>query len=276
MFWARPELFKGLIGSKADIFLFEKDNRRNDGQLAHALERIFGAIPSIEAKRIGLTSVSSLSPPDGTVHVTLAPGPAYEDNFVLLLRREAAKLQGVIPAYSQRARWVLRQVLMETRIFAERYWALRSILSVTLYFRRLRARRLYCKLIASSPLFDRNWYVEKFPEARSSGLDPARHYFERGAAQGLNPSPLFDSSWYLSEYADVATLGLNPLVHYLQRGVEEGRLPLPPTTSCNIDNEEDGAQSRTDLSGKTVESVDIRAFVPEQAKSAKLYGSPLA
>jgi hypothetical protein len=87
---------------------------------------------------------------------------------------------------------------------------------------------------------------------------------------------LFDSSWYLSEYADVATLGLNPLVHYLQRGVEEGRLPLPPTTSCNIDNEEDGAQSRTDLSGKTVESVDIRAFVPEQAKSAKLYGSPLA
>jgi len=257
MFWTRPELFEKLISSKVEIFSFEKDNRRNDGQLAHALERIFGAIPSIEGKRIGLTSVSNLSPPDGTVHITLAPGPAYEDNFVLLLRREAAKLQGVIPAYSQRARWVLRQALMDARIFAERYRVLRPILSTTLYFRRLRARRVYCKLIASSKLFDPNWYLESFPEARSGGLDPARHYFERGAAKGLNPSASFDTNWYLSEYPDVAAIGLNPLVHYLQRGVHEGRLPLPPPMDSNIYNTEEMdyhlPQARRELSGEVVQ-----------------------
>jgi hypothetical protein len=214
---------------------FENDNRRNDGQLAHALERIFGVIATIERKRIGLTTVTGAIPPDGTVQVTPAPGPAYEDNFVLLLRREAAKLQGIIPEYSQRVRWALRGALMDARIFAERYRVLRPILNLTLYFRRLRARRLYCRLIASSKLFDRDWYLKSFPEVRSSGLEPARHYFERGAAEGRNPSALFDTNWYLSEYPDVAGLGLNPLVHYLQRGADEGRLPLPSREAHNID-----------------------------------------
>src|SRR5262249_20408623 len=47
MFWARPQFFAKLAGSAGEILCFEDDNARDDGQLAHALERIFGAIATI-------------------------------------------------------------------------------------------------------------------------------------------------------------------------------------------------------------------------------------
>ena len=40
-------------------------------------------------------------------------------------------------------------------------------------------------------------------------------------------NPLFDADWYLEKYPDVAVLGLDPYAHYLMFGAHEGRNPNP-------------------------------------------------
>jgi glycosyltransferase involved in cell wall biosynthesis len=83
------------------------------------------------------------------------------------------------------------------------------------------------KLIAASGLFDRNWYLEQYPDVRASGLDPLVHYLKYGANEDRDPNPLFDTDWYLDRYPDVRAAGANPLAHYLQHGAAEGRNPSP-------------------------------------------------
>src|SRR5262249_22060736 len=109
---------------------------------------------------------------------------------------------------------------------------LRSILrmawwTVTFRFvprvRGVRARRRCLELLASSTLFDRNWYLDHYPDVRATGIDPALHYLSYGAGEGRDPSPHFDTRWYLDSNPDVCNAGVNPLVHYLRFGTVEGR-----------------------------------------------------
>ena len=103
-------------------------------------------------------------------------------------------------------------------------WALFSSI------RRITARaatRAERRLIAQSGLFDRDWYVAKYPEINASALDPLLDYLQHGAAQGRDPSPLFPGGWYLEQYPDVRATGMNPLVHFLRHGAWEGRNPAP-------------------------------------------------
>jgi GT2 family glycosyltransferase len=96
--------------------------------------------------------------------------------------------------------------------------------------RRIAARaaaRADQRLIAQSGLFDRDWYVAKYPEIDASALDPLLDYLHRGAAEGRDPSPLFPAGWYLEQYPDVRATGMNPLVHFLRHGAQEGRNPSP-------------------------------------------------
>ena len=79
------------------------------------------------------------------------------------------------------------------------------------------------KLLASSKLFDRDWYLGQYPDVRVADIDPVLHYLEHGASEGRNPSPLFDSDWYMQQNPDVRNAGINPLVHYLKHGAAEGR-----------------------------------------------------
>jgi hypothetical protein len=83
------------------------------------------------------------------------------------------------------------------------------------------------RLIWTSGLLDRDWYLERYPDVRKSGIDPVRHYLQYGAAEGRDPGPLFDTRWYLQRYPDVRVARVNPLVHYLRHGATEGRNPNP-------------------------------------------------
>jgi glycosyltransferase involved in cell wall biosynthesis len=83
------------------------------------------------------------------------------------------------------------------------------------------------RLIENSELFNRAWYVDRYRDVASSGIDPALHYLRYGAAEGRYPGPRFDTRWYIRENPDVAASGLNPLVHYLRHGAREGR-PIRP------------------------------------------------
>lgn len=79
------------------------------------------------------------------------------------------------------------------------------------------------KLISSSSLFDRDWYLEQYPDVALAGLEPAAHYLNHGATEGRDPGPGFNSHRYLTLYPAVAAANMNPLVHYLRHGRTEGR-----------------------------------------------------
>jgi len=86
---------------------------------------------------------------------------------------------------------------------------------------RRHAREL--SLIASSPLFDAEWYLAGNPDVAAQKIAPALHYLLYGAKERRAPGPNFDGAEYQRANIDVLTAGINPLVHYVTQGRREGR-----------------------------------------------------
>jgi hypothetical protein len=86
---------------------------------------------------------------------------------------------------------------------------------------RSRSRREERGLIAdadrirASNLFHGPWYLRHYPDAARSGLSPARHYLEIGAAAGHDPGPSFSTTEYLRVHPGLIEDGVNPLLHHL-------------------------------------------------------------
>jgi hypothetical protein len=76
-------------------------------------------------------------------------------------------------------------------------------------------------------LFDAGWYLLRYPDVASAGLDPSLHYLGFGMAEGRWPNRYFDPRWYVSTYPDVTDAGLPPLLHYAWHGEAAGRRPHP-------------------------------------------------
>ena len=74
-------------------------------------------------------------------------------------------------------------------------------------------------------LVDEDWYLERYPDAKASGLSAYRHFMSIGITERRNPNAFFDTHWYLETYPDVANSGINPLLHYLEFGVRDNRDP---------------------------------------------------
>lgn len=91
------------------------------------------------------------------------------------------------------------------------------------------ARRIerYKRIIADSGLFNRQWYVQHYPDVAAAGLDPVEHYLRHGVVDGRNPSLYFDTRYYVNNNPDLANSTMPPLVHYINHGQAEGRRPTP-------------------------------------------------
>jgi GT2 family glycosyltransferase/glycosyltransferase involved in cell wall biosynthesis len=76
-------------------------------------------------------------------------------------------------------------------------------------------------------LFDAAYYLDRYPDVRTNGIDPLEHYRGWGAFEARDPSPYFNPSWYLQHNPDVAKAGLSPLQHYARFGAQEMRQPHP-------------------------------------------------
>ena len=50
--------------------------------------------------------------------------------------------------------------------------------------------------IAATGLFDPAWYVRRYPDIGSAGIDPLEHYSRHGAGEDRDPNPYFDPLWY--------------------------------------------------------------------------------
>lgn len=83
------------------------------------------------------------------------------------------------------------------------------------------------RLIDDSGLFDREWYLKRYPDVLAAGMDPVYHYLKYGSKIRRDPVIVFDTDWYLDTNPDVREAQMNPLVHYLLYGAREGRDPGP-------------------------------------------------
>lgn len=109
------------------------------------------------------------------------------------------------------------------------------------------------ELIASSEMFDGEWYVQKYPDVSLIGLEPAVHFVLLGSALGRLPSVYFDPVGYLRHYPEAE--GQNPLLHYLRFGQAAGNLPLPDGL---IEVSEDN-----DLVPPRAPSLDVKSHFPD-------------
>lgn len=81
-------------------------------------------------------------------------------------------------------------------------------------------------LIAASPLFDKDWYMRKYPDAAKSGLSAAEHYLRHGASELRQPGILFDPHFYTIEQSpEIQKAKINPLLHFIKEGQKLGRKP---------------------------------------------------
>lgn len=83
-------------------------------------------------------------------------------------------------------------------------------------------------LLADTELFDQEYYRQCCSHSLNFEIkDSLDHFLKYGVIQGYNPNPLFDTQYYLQKYSDVERLGVNPLAHYHLFGYRTGRRPHP-------------------------------------------------
>lgn len=76
--------------------------------------------------------------------------------------------------------------------------------------------------------FDIAFYIMTYPDiAKAKSLDLIQHYIDYGANEGRNPSPYFSTNYYVNRYPDVKSSGVNPYYHWLSTGRKEGYIALP-------------------------------------------------
>ncbi len=79
-------------------------------------------------------------------------------------------------------------------------------------------------LAAIRLLFDRTWYLLRYPDIAASGIDPFDHFLTSGLAEGRSPCILFDPAFYLNQPGAPDTADFL-FLHYLTIGV---RLQIDP------------------------------------------------
>ena len=93
-------------------------------------------------------------------------------------------------------------------------------------------------LLLRSGLFDKQYYLDHYPDVRAAGVNPLKHFIRHGWKEGRNPSQRFDPTYYLDQNPDVRATGMNPLTHYLRYGITEGRVGFPRPRSANLPGED--------------------------------------
>src|SRR5690606_5783129 len=104
--------------------------------------------------------------------------------------------------------------------------------------------------IRASGLFDREYYLSRYPDVAKAGMDPVEHYVIHGTNEGRSPRPDFDTWFYLRENPDVIIDKLNPFRHYIEKGRGEGRETLP--------------EERKEITGGPLVSVVVPVYAVEQ------------
>ena len=89
-----------------------------------------------------------------------------------------------------------------------------------------------------SKMFNRNYYLKRYPSVKKSGMDPVLHYILFGFKEGKFPSFMyeriydsfkdsdwFDEDYYLKKYPEVRNSGIEPLEHYIFFDYNDDKFP---------------------------------------------------
>ncbi len=70
------------------------------------------------------------------------------------------------------------------------------------------------RLLVSTPLFDAEWYLKRYPDVAEAGVHPVDHFLLFGGPENRDPSPAFNTYAYAVTNA-LTGREVNPLLHYL-------------------------------------------------------------
>lgn len=98
------------------------------------------------------------------------------------------------------------------------------------------------KRIRNSPLFDAQWYLNRYQDVAGSGIDPAKHYLLYGATDLRDPGPRFSTSGYAAQHG---LSGENPLLHCIANGTTpetalEGQNPITGPSLLLVGHQAEG------------------------------------
>jgi radical SAM protein with 4Fe4S-binding SPASM domain len=68
--------------------------------------------------------------------------------------------------------------------------------------------------IMQSNIFDREFYLQTYPDVAQAGMSPLLHYLRHGRFEKRKASVTFDPTAYLEANPDVVNSGLEPFLHY--------------------------------------------------------------
>ena len=97
VFWFRPMLLMKLAHYVNQKLSFEMDNSRNDGQIAHALERMIGMIASLEGLEVGLADLEGRRGDDVPIRVGPAKVLTSQVEPADYLARQGETMRGLYP-----------------------------------------------------------------------------------------------------------------------------------------------------------------------------------
>ena len=90
-----------------------------------------------------------------------------------------------------------------------------------------------CRDLSPTPLFDAEFYLARYPEARESRCGAFEHFLRFGAVAGYDPHPLFSTEFY-GRQVDWRARSRDPLSDYLRYGAEELHLAASAVRSQGL------------------------------------------
>lgn len=198
--------------------------------LEKELDQMRSAQESLRAEYLARAEASEL--PKSSRITDLEAKVVQEQAVSAKLREEGQALSREVERLKHGARLTTKRMLAIAGIAAMQHrrrnagsWVPAGVSDSFVRRRDAKDMRRALAAIGHLPWFDRNWYLEQYPDVRKAGFDPVGHYHEFGWKEGRNPSPDFDTVHYLMENPDVVASGMNPLLHFVLHGEAEGRLP---------------------------------------------------
>lgn len=188
MFWSRPALLKPLAEMvlNAPLVQFKPEAVKTDGQLVHAIERVFGLLPALCGGKIGL----------------LHQGPQQEG---LADAEDASSLQRHGP--------VLQTVYPGAQI---------GLAPMSALARQHQSLASDANTLRAVGVFDEACYLEQNPLLEGLGVDLIAHYLLIGRFKGVAPHPDFDAAHYSHLHGQLLRGGKDPFIHYVQEGASKG------------------------------------------------------
>ena len=83
------------------------------------------------------------------------------------------------------------------------------------------------RILLTSGLIDRGWYLSQYKDINPIEVDPLLHFCIHGWKEGRRPNFYFDAVWYTITYPDLSANGRDPLFDYFTRGEQVDASPSP-------------------------------------------------